>query len=600
MSTKRFLALLNLLLVIALLLPLGGQAIAAQRLQSLDTEQSEQQVSLSGWLTIIWGDPKPGSGGKPIEIYMLTDDTGRSTQLLLNEELARPLGGILALNRKRVIVEGKWVRPTVLETQSVQLDVKSNAPADRSALQSVSGPQPWISILCKFADVPDEPKALSYFQGMYGSAYPGLDHYWREVSYDIANVVGSDAVGWYTLPQPRSYYVYDEDGDGDDDLNHSRAVNDCTAVADADVYFPGYVGINLMFNASLGCCAWGGSRYMYLDGVGKYYRVTWEPPWGYEDVTVIAHEMGHGFGLPHSSGDYGYTYDNQWDVMSDTWSNCSLSSDPVYGCLGQHTISYHKDILGWIPAGQKYVATASSQTVTLEQLALPQTANYKMVQIPIGGSAIHFYTVEVRRKVGYDVKLTGQAVIIHEVDTTRGRPAHVVDVDGNGDTGDDGAIWTVGETFSDAANSISVSVDSATATGFVVTITLDNGPTPTATATWTPTSVATNTATATATPTNTATPSLTGTVTPTPTNTSTRRRPWNTSTVTPTPTSTPCVLSSDLDDDGDVDVEDVMLVANCWRMTTEDPDCAPYDLDGDGIITVVDIMKVVAHWGETC
>ncbi|MBC8422418.1 MAG: hypothetical protein H8E01_00145 [Chloroflexi bacterium] len=581
MSAKRFLALLNLLLVMTLLLSLGGQPITAQRSRLLDTEKSGQQVSLSGWFTTIWGDPKPGPGGKPIEIYMLTDDTGQSTQLLLNEELARSLGGILSLNRKRVIVEGKWVRPTVLETQSVQLDVKPNAPPARSALQSVSGPQPWISILCKFADVADEPKPLSYFEGMYSSTYPGLDHYWREVSYDIANVEGSDAVGWYTLPQPRSYYVYDRDGDGYEDLHHYRAANDCTAVADAAVYFPDYVGINLMFNDDLDGYAWGGGQYMALDGVIRVWRMTWEPPWGYEDITVMAHEMGHGFGLPHSSGAYGWTYDNQWDVMSDTWTNCALSLHPVYGCLGQHTISYHKDILGWIPAGQKYMATASSP-VTLEQLALPQTANYKMVQIPIDGSANHFYTVEVRRKVGYDVKLPGQAVIIHEVDTSRIRPAYVVDVDDNGDTGDSGARWTVGETFSDVANSISVSVDSATATGFVVTITIGNAPTPTgtatrtptATATWTPTSVATNTATATATPTNTS---------------------------TPTSTSTPCVLTGDLDGDNDVDVEDVMLVANSWRCQVGD-DCYDdrYDLDDDGDIDIVDIMMVVVHWGETC
>ena len=461
---------MNLLLVIALLLPLGGQPTAAQRSQPLDnfpaaTGQSGQQAALSGWFTIIWGDPKPGSGGEAIEIYMLTDDTGQSTQLLLNEELARPLGGILALNRKRVIIEGKWVRPTVLETQSVQFDVKSNAPATHSTVQSVSGPQPWISILCKFADVADEPKSLSYFQGMYNSAYPGLDHYWREVSYDIANVEGSGAVGWYTLPHPRSYYVHG------DDLDHSRAADDCTAVADADVYFPDYVGINLMFNDSLGCCAWGGGYYMTRDGLTQVWHMTWEPPWGYEYLTVIAHEMGHGFGLPHQR------YSNSWDMMSEGYDYCYLSTHPVYGCLAQHTVSYHKDMLGWIPAGQKYTATASSQTITLERLALPQTANYKMAQIPIGGSANHFYTVEVRKRVGYDVKLPGEAVIIHEVYTTLPEPASLVDVDGNGDSGDDGAMWTVGETFSDAVNSISVSVDSATATGFVVTITFKATPT---------------------------------------------------------------------------------------------------------------------------
>ena len=37
-------------------------------------------------------------------------------------------------------------------------------------------------------------------------------------------------------------------------------------------------------------------------------------------------------------------------------------------------------------------------------------------------------------------------------------------------------------------------------------------------------------------------------------------------------TSAPCY---DLDNSGQVDVNDIMLVAGCWRMTDEGPDCAP-------------------------
>ena len=483
MSAKPSFALLNLLLVITLLLPLGGQPMAAQGLQQppdnlpAATGQSGQQVSLSGWFTIIWGDPNPGSGGEPIEIYMLMDDTGQSTQLLLNEDLARPLGGILALNRQRVVVVGEWRSTSaqiagarVLRVTSIQLGSGAKAPTAATDV-SVIGPQPFVTILCKFSDVAAESKPRSYFQELLGSTYPELDHYWRELSYNTINIVGSGAVGWYTLPHPKSYYVYGTPLQFDFD----RATNDCTAVADADVYFPSYFGINLAFNDDLGGY-WGGGWCLDRDGVSKCYGMTWMHPGVYEHQGAWAHEMGHAFGLPHSSGAYGETYDNYWDVMSNQWLVCP-PNHPVYGCVGQHTISYHKDMLGWVPAGQKYVATAFSQTVTLEQLALPQTTNYKMAQIPIGGSATYFYTVEVRRKVGYDAQLPGEAVIIHEVDTTRGRPAYVVDADWNGDTGDDGAMWTVGETFSDAVNSISVSVDSATATGFVVTIIFK--PTPT-------------------------------------------------------------------------------------------------------------------------
>jgi len=234
----------------------------------------------------------------------------------------------------------------------------------------------------------------------------------------------------------------------------------------------------MMFNAVLDNYAWGGSSYMKLDGVSKTWSITYEPPWGYSDITVLAHEMGHGFGMPHSSGNYGQTYDNVWDVMSDTWTNCSLSTDTTYGCRGQHTIAYHKDRLGWFAPGEKLTLSVGNfATVTLEQLALPQTSNYKMVKIPIRGSSTHFYTVEVRRKTGYDVKLPAAAVIIHDVDTSRSRPAYVVDADGNGNTGDAGAMWVAGEKFTDDINQISVQIDSAGATGFTVTIRNGGGPT---------------------------------------------------------------------------------------------------------------------------
>jgi hypothetical protein len=145
--------------------------------------------------------------------------------------------------------------------------------------------------------------------------------------------------------------------------------------------------------------------------------------------------------------------------------------------VGAHTISYHKDFLGWIPSAQKYVATpGSNQTIVLERLGQPvSSSNYLMAQIPIGGSTIRFYTVEARRFTGYDSQIPGEAVVIHQVDTTRSdRLAQVVDVDNNGDPNDAGAMWTPGETFTDLANGITVSVNAATTTGFEVTILSDD------------------------------------------------------------------------------------------------------------------------------
>ena len=118
------------------------------------------------------------------------------------------------------------------------------------------------------------------------------------------------------------------------------------------------------------------------------------------------------------------------------------------------------------------VAANSSQTITLERLAQPGSGNYLMAQIPIDNAPGQFYTVEARRPVGnYDGNLPANAVVVHRVDPTRGdRLAQVMDADNNGDPNDAGAEWTVGETFADQANAITVSVNAQTATGFQVTI----------------------------------------------------------------------------------------------------------------------------------
>ena len=73
----------------------------------------------------------------------------------------------------------------------------------------------------------------SYFTGMYSNTYPGLDHYWRETSFNQVNIAGSAAYGWFTLPQPRSAY-FDNEGN----LLHNAVLNDCIGVANSSVYFP--------------------------------------------------------------------------------------------------------------------------------------------------------------------------------------------------------------------------------------------------------------------------------------------------------------------------------------------------------------------------
>lgn len=423
--------------------------------------QVGQTVTLEGTFTILWGDGAPGTGLSQV-LYFLDTAQGAPIRLFLDEQFLAQQDGVLAWNRQPLTVSGEWLGAPGGTLQVHEID----ASAAR-APQGVFGSHPWVSVMCKFSDVSAEPKDLNYFLGMYSPAFPGLDHYWRQQSYDQVDLLGSSAHGWYVLPKPRSAY-FDSNGN----LLHSLAAQDCTAVGDPYIYYPNYDGINLMFNDVLDCCAWGGAMTLTLDGVTRTWRMTWEPPWGYENIGVLAHETGHGFGLPHSSGDYGEVYDNQWDVMSGVWYAADYGgTDATFGSLMQGTISYHKTILEWIPADRILVVdVGESATVMLEQLTLPQTTNPLSIQVLINGSTSHYYTIEARNRVGYDTYLPGSAVVIHEVEEGRSEPAHVLDVDDNGDTGDAGAMWLAGETYTDTVNEIVISVLDQTASGYEVLV----------------------------------------------------------------------------------------------------------------------------------
>jgi PKD repeat protein len=55
---------------------------------------------------------------------------------------------------------------------------------------------------------------------------------------------------------------------------------------------------------------------------------------------------------------------------------------------------------------------------------------------------------------------------------------------------------------------------------------------------------------------------------------------------------------ADVNQDWQIDVEDIQMVARAWRCRDGDDCYDPgYDFDADGTITVVDIMRVAAEWG---
>jgi M6 family metalloprotease-like protein len=455
---------------LALLALIGALALLAASGPSIDA----QSGSLTGTFHVDHGDPPLGSNKPPITSFVITDDSGRVTPLDLDESVLARAGGRRALEGNRVTVTlgpGSASGGRVAPVRSIRAEGGSAGPSIQTlnpGAPDVTGTKRFAVILCRFANGTGNAsfeRDPSFYQGLLGfngsgpSAYPSLNHYWATLSQDrFVNLLGSHVYGWFDIAGTLADYNNESTSE---DLG--EAARDCAGAAQSSVIFNNYTHLGLVFNGFIHGASWGGSRTLTLDGQTKNWKVAWMTGDMHHNQRVWVHEMGHLFGLPHSSGPYDETYDSQWDPMSR--GPCG-NTQAVYGCIASYLTSAHLDFLGWIPnTGAKFTA-APGQTarVTLQPLREPYASGSVrrlMAQIPIGSSATKFYTVEYRSSGGYDDGTPRSGVVIHKVDTAPDdRNARVVDADNNGDPNDDGAVWKAGETFVDAANNIAVHVES--------------------------------------------------------------------------------------------------------------------------------------------
>ena len=443
---------------------------------------------VQGTLQLRWGDARAAPSGHPatppaLEAWL---DLGPGLRYRLDEvEALRAAGDLAALSNRRVAVS--YVpRKRVSSDPVIEAIVPVGRLPQRATVREaggriamaapVTGGTRWVTLMCKFADIAVEPKSRAFFQAQYGDAPGQLGHYWSEVSYGAIHLAGSAAYGWYTLPAARADYVPSIAGKPRADL--SRLFNDCVAQAEADVDFRSVQGINLVFNGELDGRAWGGGACGLLEGVDACTRATWSPPWAADNVARLAHEMGHGYGLPHSDNSDGDadTHDNPWDLMSDAWRHAT--TDPVLGLLPKHLSMHQRDRLGWLPPARKRLVPFDNEAIHEIVLDAGSVAGSDQVQLAVlGGEAqpdpyrTVSYTLEARRRTGtYESALAGDAVIIHRV--AGNGAAYSVDTDTPPAdlSGNEGSMLKVGEHWNTPDGRHWVSVIASTPTGFRVRI----------------------------------------------------------------------------------------------------------------------------------
>ena len=462
-------------------------------------EGAEGPSTLSGTLNIILGDTEKGEAS---QVYYLYTSLGERVQIY-------PTGPVpLSYSRREVVVTGTVVQLVDRKTiNATAISVVGGAAVS----PVVSGTRKMAMLLLKYSDSAAYiPNDAAYYSNLMNPTTNSVNAFYREESYGLLGIQ-ADVYGWYTLPRPRSYYVYGTLSTCG--VYFDRIITDGKLVTDPYVYFPQYDDVSFVMNDYLDCCAWGGSDTIYADGVVKSYGTTWEPPWA-QNVGVYAHETGHSIGCPHTGFVGGNTYDSIWDVESGgTDFNPKLRGNYYSVAKGQivnlysydpcHHIAYHKIMLGWIDGYYSDVNTGTATTVTLNALAGSRTASMAAkVRISGQNPSKRYFVVEARTKINYDQWLPAEGVIIHSVDEDRvvtgvggseNVPAYPIDSTPGTSTLDD-AQWAVGTTYSNAAYGLSISILSKAGNSYQVGIV--NGATyVTITATTTTTSTTASTST---------------------------------------------------------------------------------------------------------
>ncbi len=345
--------------------------------------------------------------------------------------------------------------------QGTWKDGPAQAPVAASPL---SGPQPFLVIPCKFADINYEPETPSHYRSLLLGPAPSLDDYWREASYGAINLEGSRVLEWRKLPKRSDDYRTADRGVLLQDLGA-----DCMQTALADIAANPLAALVFVFNFTLNQNAYAGQACAATDAGMTCRSCVWLWRFSSEELAVWAHEMGHVFGLDHSTDISGSAYTDFSDIMGkiDSCQCGELSSRSA-----QHPSAWQKRRLGWIAPKREYLAPpAGTATIELRGLGEPGDEGYLLATVEDFDGVGYAYAVEARTLTGYDSCLSRAGVFIHRIEPYGDpHPIHVVPHAGDQRASIAASAWLPGAVFRDNAAGVVVFVEARTTTGFRITL----------------------------------------------------------------------------------------------------------------------------------